>query len=49
MDQDVYYGLVRLLATGKMPTMVSEKIKEEVRKIQKQYQYQKPTLYYHRT
>jgi hypothetical protein len=46
MDQDVYYGLVRLLATGKMPTTVSEKIKEEVRKIQKQYQYQKPTLYY---
>ena len=46
MDQDVYYGLVRLLATGKMPTTVEEEIKEEVRKIQKNYQYQKPKLYY---
>ena len=46
MDQDVYYGLVRLLATGKMPTTVEEEIKEEVRKIQKNYQYQKPMLYY---
>src|SRR4051794_28131654 len=46
MNQDLYYSLVRLLATGKMPTTVEEEMKEEVRKIQKNYQYQKPTLYY---
>ena len=46
MNQDLYYGLVRFLATGKIPTTVEEEIKEEVKKIQKNYQYQKPMLYY---
>jgi len=46
MNQELYYGLVRFLATGKIPTTVEEMIKEEVKKIQKNYQYQKPSLYY---
>lgn len=47
MNQEVYYGLVKLLSTGRMPTTIEEKIEKEVRKIQKNYCYQNHQLYYH--
>jgi len=47
MNQEVYYGLVKVLSTGKMPTTIEEKTEKEVRKIQKHYHYQDNQLYYH--
>ena len=47
MNQEVYYGLVKVLSTGKMPTTIEETIEKEVRKIQKYYHYQDNQLYFH--
>ena len=47
MNQEVYYGLVKLLSTGKMPTTIEETTEKEVRKIQKYYHYLDNQLYYH--
>ena len=49
MNQEIYYGLVKVLSTGKMPTMIKEMTEKEVRKIQKHYHYQDNQLYYHRS
>ena len=47
MNQEVYYGLVKVLSTGRMPTTIEETTEKEVRKIQKHYHYQDNQLYYH--
>ena len=47
MNQEVYYSLVKVLSTGRMPTTIEEMTEKEVRKIQKYYHYQDNQLYYH--
>ena len=47
MNQEVYYSLVKVLSTRRMPTMIEETTEKEVRKIQKYYHYQDNQLYFH--
>ena len=45
MNQDLYYALVKLLATGKMLTNVSKETEELARRVSHHYQTTKTKLY----
>ena len=45
MDQELYYGLLKTLATGKVPDNLSEEKKMEVEKNINLYTYHSTTLF----